>query len=35
MIKYLLDTNILIYWTKNKPSIVENIVSHGTQALTL
>jgi len=33
MIKYLLDTNILIYWTKSKPSIVENITSHGPQAL--
>lgn len=34
MIKYLLDTDILIYWTKNTLSIVENIVSHDPKSLT-
>jgi len=32
-VTYLLDTNILIYWTKGVPSVVENIVSRGFKTL--
>ena len=31
--KYLLDTNMLIYWTKGLPSVVQNVIEHGSRSI--